>query len=215
MSCYLVYLIDEQAQAALADSDVKKACAEQIQRMQADGVFFLGQDSAAETVSGFDGIFCPVEDLSHYYENLIELMDTHNFEEDDIVFCIEHDALTTSEAVVATVVEQMGVYEHFNINMVVSAITPAVAQDPQVVKAITNKRGYLMYMSRMAIPYHQDKDTSGYQFRCHGVMAFRASVLESLQSMDGMSDPLSIAEDCRHLNLLWNGHKVHAAVIDQ
>jgi len=87
---------------------------------------------------------------------------------------------------------------------------PAVAQDPNKVKVVTDSNGKALYFSRLPIPYVRDANGPTPTYLQHlGIYAYRYKVLRKLILL-----PPSSLEQCEKLEQLrWleNGYSIHTA----
>lgn len=85
-------------------------------------------------------------------------------------------------------------------------ISAEEAQNPNLVKVVTDLRGYALYFSRAPIPYIRDKSP---QMPIHGhvgLYAYTRNMLLRLASLP--PTPLEIAESLEQLRALENGFKI-------
>jgi len=82
-------------------------------------------------------------------------------------------------------------------------------ENPDVVKAVCDQRGFVMYMTRHAIPFFREKVPVPV-FRQTGIIAFRASFLRRYTAMP--ETPLERAESVDMLRLLENGVRLRGVV---
>jgi 3-deoxy-manno-octulosonate cytidylyltransferase (CMP-KDO synthetase) len=84
---------------------------------------------------------------------------------------------------------------------------PREAQDPNVVKVVTNHEGHAIYFSRCPIPYHRDRGSSGAAYYKHiGLYVYRRDFLLSYSSLP--VGPLETAERLEQLRALENGYPI-------
>lgn len=87
--------------------------------------------------------------------------------------------------------------------------------DPNLVKVVTDERGYALYFSRAPVPWHRDRfpTTAGLPppgsewLRHIGLYAYRAAFLARFVTWGPA--PLEHAESLEQLRVLWHGEKIH------
>lgn len=95
--------------------------------------------------------------------------------------------------------------------------------DSDVVKVVTDARGYALYFSRAPIPYHRDEFKAGDRvswlpagsdyFRHIGLYAYRVAVLRSFPRLS--SCMLERTESLEQLRALWCGIRIHVREVPQ
>jgi 3-deoxy-manno-octulosonate cytidylyltransferase (CMP-KDO synthetase) len=84
---------------------------------------------------------------------------------------------------------------------------PREAQDPNVVKVVTNREGDAIYFSRCPIPYHRDPRVPADAYYKHiGLYVYRRDFLLSYSSLP--VGPLETAERLEQLRALENGYSI-------
>ena len=83
--------------------------------------------------------------------------------------------------------------------------------NPNIVKAVCDQRGYLMHLTRAAIP-HFRKHVAVPVYRQTGIMAFRTSFLHRFGTLP--ETPLEIAESVDMLRALEHGVRIVGVVAD-
>lgn len=79
-------------------------------------------------------------------------------------------------------------------------------KDPNVVKVITDKRGFALYFSRSPIPYPRDEKTGVTYFKHKGVYAFRKEALMDFSKWAML--PLEATEKIEAIRYLEYGKKI-------
>lgn len=88
-------------------------------------------------------------------------------------------------------------------------LDPAEAQNPHVVKVVTNLRGQAVYFSRAPIPYPRNP-AAGLPFYKHlGLYAYRRAALERYRDLP--ASPLEETERLEQLRFLEHGIAIHVA----
>jgi 3-deoxy-manno-octulosonate cytidylyltransferase (CMP-KDO synthetase) len=86
-------------------------------------------------------------------------------------------------------------------------ISAAEAENPDLVKVITDKDDYAIYFSRSKIPYYRDAGGEGQNYFQHiGLYVYRRDFLLKFAEMDRTS--LEKAESLEQLRALENGYKI-------
>jgi 3-deoxy-manno-octulosonate cytidylyltransferase (CMP-KDO synthetase) len=83
------------------------------------------------------------------------------------------------------------------------AIDARVAQDPNVVKVVTDTRGRALYFSRFSIPFDRDALENFHYFKHIGLYAYTRSALKLFHSLPQSS--LELSEKLEQLRFLENG----------
>jgi 3-deoxy-manno-octulosonate cytidylyltransferase (CMP-KDO synthetase) len=94
-----------------------------------------------------------------------------------------------------------------------SSLSAEDAADPNIVKLVTDAKGYAMYFSRSVIPFIRDKETakpSDDIYKRHiGLYAYTVGLLKMFKTMKTCD--LEQAEKLEQLRLMYHGVKIHAA----
>jgi len=96
-------------------------------------------------------------------------------------------------------------------NLITQILELSDYADTAVVKAVQDIKGFLLYLTRAAIPYPK----TAQNFRVYkqiGLYAFRKDFLQTFVQMD--QTPLELIEGIEFLRLLENGFKVKAVLTD-
>jgi len=97
--------------------------------------------------------------------------------------------------------------------MVVTAVVPMTdareIDSPHVVKAVVDARGFALYFSRWAVPFHRSRGKVRY-FKHLGIYGYRKKFLLLYSSM--AQTPLERAEELEQLRILENGFKIKTVV---
>ena len=85
---------------------------------------------------------------------------------------------------------------------------PALVANPNVVKVVTDAKGFALYFSRAGIPYSKEGKASA---RRHvGIYGYRVSFLRQYASLP--VSPLEQAEALEQLRALWHGFRIAVCV---
>jgi 3-deoxy-manno-octulosonate cytidylyltransferase (CMP-KDO synthetase) len=93
--------------------------------------------------------------------------------------------------------------------------------DPNLVKVVTDARGYALYFSRAAIPWHRDEfnakstvfPTTINIYRHIGLYAYRADFLCQYNNLPVA--PIEQMESLEQLRALWHGQRIHISLTHQ
>ena len=86
-------------------------------------------------------------------------------------------------------------------------ITAAEAENPDLVKVITDQDDYALYFSRSKVPYYRDAELNKQQYFQHiGLYVYRRDFLLQYAGME--QTPLEKAESLEQLRALENGYKI-------
>jgi 3-deoxy-manno-octulosonate cytidylyltransferase (CMP-KDO synthetase) len=83
------------------------------------------------------------------------------------------------------------------------AIDAEAAQDPNVVKVVTNSHGCALYFSRFPIPFDRDAQGSIYFYKHIGLYGYTRSALKLFHGLP--QSPLELSEKLEQLRFLENG----------
>jgi len=89
------------------------------------------------------------------------------------------------------------------------AISRIDAQDPNVVKVITNKHNRALYFSRLPIPFDRDGEGKTLHFKHIGLYGYTREALETFHGLP--QSPLELSEKLEQLRFLENGIAVYVA----
>ena len=102
------------------------------------------------------------------------------------------------------------------LTQVVTAVYPIRDKrelvDPNVVKAVLDKKGFAIYFSRSPVPYNRTGGKVRY-YKHLGIYGYKRDFLKAFASM--AQTPLEKAEQLEQLRVLENGYRIKAVVSDQ
>ena len=97
--------------------------------------------------------------------------------------------------------------EHLKMSTLKTGITAAEAENPDLVKVITDKNDYALYFSRSKIPYYREAAAEDQNYYQHiGLYVYRRDFLLQYAQME--RTPLEKAESLEQLRALENGFKI-------
>ena len=150
-------------------------------------------------------------------ERLAEVVSKLGIADDEIIVNIQGDEPLIPPVIVSQVAENLA---KFNVNMATLAVKIHEAEElfnPNAVKVVTDKDGYVLYFSRSVIPYDRDQfmqleDTSKAQLadaylRHIGIYAYRAGFIK--QYVQWAPTQLENLEKLEQLRVLWYGERIH------
>ena len=93
--------------------------------------------------------------------------------------------------------------------------------NPNIVKVVTDKRGYALYFSRAPIPWQRDKNSEqrlhalqrGDYQRHIGIYAYRAGFIQ--EYIEYSPSPYELLESLEQLRVLWHGGRIIVAPAEQ
>ncbi len=131
----------------------------------------------------------------------------------DVVIIVQGDEPTFLPDVLEDLVAPMRDDPSVLCTNLLSVISdPADLDDIDIVKAVTNRAGDVMYFSRAPIPHQRVKNDPP-MFRQTGVSAFRRDFLMTFTGLE--PTPLEIAESVDFLRILEHGHRIKAVIYDR
>lgn len=150
-------------------------------------------------------------------ERLAEVVTKLGIADDEIIVNIQGDEPLIPPVIVSQVAENLA---KFNVNMATLAVKIHEAEElfnPNAVKVVTDKDGYVLYFSRSVIPYDRDQfmqlaDTSKAQLadaylRHIGIYAYRAGFIK--QYVQWAPTQLENLEKLEQLRVLWYGERIY------
>ncbi|MBR1461598.1 3-deoxy-manno-octulosonate cytidylyltransferase [bacterium] len=111
------------------------------------------------------------------------------------------------DAVIKNVIED----EKADISTLIREISPQEAQNPNLVKCVTDNNGFALYFSRSVIPY--ERNTGIAKFYGHlGIYGYKRSALEAMTSLP--QTMLEKTESLEQLRALEKGMKIKTSIVD-
>ncbi|OOF37580.1 3-deoxy-manno-octulosonate cytidylyltransferase [Rodentibacter heidelbergensis] len=175
-------------------------------------------ENVASVAQGFGAEVCLTsEHHNSGTERLAEVVEKLAISDDEIIVNIQGDEPLIPPVIVRQVAENLA---KFNVNMATLAVKINEAEElfnPNVVKVVTDKDGYVLYFSRSVIPYDRDqfiglqeitKATLANVYLRHiGLYAYRAGFIKKY--VQWSPTQLENLEKLEQLRVLWNGEKIH------
>ncbi|TCP97639.1 3-deoxy-manno-octulosonate cytidylyltransferase (CMP-KDO synthetase) [Cricetibacter osteomyelitidis] len=150
-------------------------------------------------------------------ERLAEVVEKLAIPDDEIIVNIQGDEPLIPPVIVQQVADNLAKYQ---VNMASLAVEIHEAEElfnPNAVKVLTDKDGYVLYFSRAVIPWDRDQfakttDPKRVQLMANylrhiGIYAYRAGFIK--QYVQWEPTALEKIESLEQLRVLWNGEKIH------
>ena len=153
-------------------------------------------------------------------ERLAEVIEKYQLADDEIVVNVQGDEPLIPPCIIAQVAKNLT--DHTEVSMATLAVNMRNADeifDPNVVKVVTDKKGYALYFSRASIPWDRDnfakQPSSLYQemMRHIGIYAYHAAFVKRYLAWPASS--LEKIESLEQLRVLYQGEKIHVAIANQ
>ncbi|OOF86091.1 3-deoxy-manno-octulosonate cytidylyltransferase [Rodentibacter ratti] len=192
---------------------------EKAQQSGANRVIIATDNEKVATVAqGFGAEVCMTsEHHNSGTERLAEVVEKLAISDDEIIVNIQGDEPLIPPVIVRQVAENLAKFE---VNMATLAVKIHEAEElfnPNVVKVLTDKDGYVLYFSRSVIPYDRDqfmglqditKATLANVYLRHiGLYAYRAGFIKKY--VQWAPTQLENLEKLEQLRVLWNGERIH------
>lgn len=187
--------------------------------------------AVAEAVTAFGGEVCMTsEKHSSGTERLAEVVEKMQLADDEVIVNIQGDEPLIPPVIVKQVADNL---VNYAVNMATLAVKIHDLDElfnPNAVKVLMDKLGYVIYFSRAPIPWNRDQFTTiekitsdkitmlasptinlaeqGY-FRHIGIYAYRAGFIR--QYVQWQPTLLEQIESLEQLRVLYNGEKIHCA----
>lgn len=140
---------------------------------------------------------------------LSEVVDRMEWDDETIVVNVPADAPLTPSAIINQVVENLVDKDDIELSALYSNVSRDVAGINQTINLVTDKNGYVLYLSRSLIPHDFSGSNSVTQYKNYiELNAYRVSTLKKYNHL--LSSELDCAEGIEELKLLHNGMKIHA-----
>ncbi|OBX09481.1 3-deoxy-manno-octulosonate cytidylyltransferase [Gallibacterium salpingitidis] len=176
-----------------------------------------------EAVKAFGGEVClTAEHHSSGTERLAEVVTQLALPDDEVIVNIQGDEPLIPPVIVEQVANNLQKYQVNMATLSVRIDEPEELFNPNVVKVLTDKNGYVLYFSRAVIPWHRDQFATVYQqpqqiaqyqiaaqnYQRHiGIYAYKAGFIR--QYVAWAPTTLEKCESLEQLRVLWNGERIH------
>ena len=177
-------------------------------------------EEVAQAVYSFGGEVCMTSSQHNSgTERLAEVVEKLAIPDDEIIDNIQGDEPLIPPVIVSQVAQNLA---NNGVNMATLAVKLADAEElfnPNVVKAVTDKNGNVLYFSRAAIPWNRDQFANlsaqqqkqlllqDHYLRHIGIYAYRAGFIK--QYVQWQPTTLEQIESLEQLRVLWYGEKIH------
>lgn len=161
-----------------------------------------------DVVTSFDGKVAMTSD--HHRSGTDRVAEVAERIHAKIIVIVQGDEPLIPPESIDAVVEPLLIDSDLGVtNLVAEIEEPARLSDSDVVKAVMNQKGFIMYLSRAEIPF-AETDVQYRAFQSVGVYALRRTHLLQYTAMK--PTPLERQENIEMLRFLENGHAVKAVV---
>ena len=188
---------------------------------RAESVVIATDDERIQKVAeGFGAQVCMTSgDHQTGSERLAEAVVALGYEDDEVVVNVQGDEPLIPPEHIRKVAESLLQHDHTKVATLCERISSIEdLLNPNVVKVVSNRRGFAMYFSRAPIPWEMEgfkqepKVMTGIHHRHIGSYAFRCGFLQDYLQWD--SCPEGEIEVLEQLKVLWYGVKMHVAVCE-
>ncbi len=196
---------------------------EQAQKSEASRIIIATDDQRiAEAASGFGAEVCLTSDQHPSgTDRLQEVAQTLGFYADDIIVNVQGDEPLIPPRLINQVAHNLAADPAAGISTLCEQIEDlAAVHNPNVVKVVTDARGYALYFSRATISWARDAFSEALNqlppsplYRHIGLYGYRVKMLNDFVSWQPA--PIEQAEQLEQLRALWNGVRIHVAVADE
>jgi len=173
----------------------------------------------AERVEGFSGQVCMTSpDHQSGTDRIAEVVRHYAWQAEDIVVNLQGDEPDMPPGLLRQVAEDMQSHDDAVMTTLSADLTDgAQLFDPNVVKLVTDAKGYALYFSRAPIPWDRDRFSTGENLpqqvqgyaRHIGLYAYRAGFLARFVGWEPA--PLERVESLEQLRVLWQGERIHVS----
>lgn len=176
-------------------------------------VIATDDDRIAAVAAGFGAQVCRTRaDHASGTDRLAEVADRLGWAGDDIVVNLQGDEPLTPPAILAQAAADLAAWPQAPVATLATPMDAADADNPNIVKVVTDARGFALYFSRAPIPCWRSGRPARPEppMRRHlGIYAYRAGFLRTYAGLEPA--PLERAEGLEQLRVLWHGHAIHVA----
>ncbi|WP_386693176.1 MULTISPECIES: 3-deoxy-manno-octulosonate cytidylyltransferase [unclassified Lonepinella] len=179
-------------------------------------------EQVAQAVRGFAGEVCMTSEKHNSgTERLAEVVEKLALPDDEIIVNIQGDEPLIPPIIVQQVAENLQKYQVNMASLAVKIDDPEELFNPNAVKVLTDKDGYVLYFSRAVIPWDRDQFVllqkgklmqselilQPCYWRHIGIYAYRAGFIK--QYVQWQPTVLEQIESLEQLRVLWNGERIH------
>ncbi len=146
-------------------------------------------------------------------DRLCEVVDKLEWADDTVVVNVQGDEPLMPSTIINQVAVDLIKNNEAGCATLYTGISHEDASDPNIVKVVTDAKGFALYFSRSVIPYIRDTDDAAVTelvYKRHiGLYAYRVALLKSFRTMKPCE--LEQAEKLEQLRLMWHGTAIHVA----
>lgn len=196
---------------------------EQAQKSEASRIIIATDDQRiADAASGFGAEVCLTSDQHPSgTDRLQEVAQKLGFYADDIIVNVQGDEPLIPPRLINQVAHNLAADPSAGISTLCEQIEGVSAvHNPNVVKVVTDARGYALYFSRATISWARDAFAEEVDqlppsplYRHIGLYGYRVKMLNDFVGWSPA--PIEQAEQLEQLRALWNGVRIHVAVADE
>lgn len=154
-----------------------------------------------------------LEEHSSGTDRLCEVVEKLDWADDTVIVNLQGDEPLTPPTIINQVASNLLKNREAGCATLYTALSSEDAADPNIVKVVSDAKGFAMYFSRSLIPHVRDAEDAQLSdsiYKRHiGLYAYTAELLKKFQVMEPCE--LEQAEKLEQLRLMWNGIRIHVA----
>ena len=166
---------------------------------------------------GFAAVMTRMDHVSGT-DRIAEVAAKRGWEGNEIIVNVQGDEPLIEPQLIREVAQNLADHDEAAIATACHAIHDRDAMfNPNIVKVVSDKRGYALYFSRAPIPYARDAFADGNEppldapvFRHIGIYAYRAAFLKTYSQLPPAG--IETCEALEQLRALWHGYRISLAV---
>jgi len=180
----------------------------------ADEVVIATDDARIrDTAAAFGARVCTTRaDHTSGTDRLAEVVEAMEWADDDRVVNLQGDEPLTPPTVLAQVADDLACHTDVPMTTLATPMAASAAEQPHLVKVVTDYAGRALYFSRAPIPYWRDTMPGAADppaYRHVGIYGYRAGFLRTYAALPPA--PLERAEQLEQLRALWHGYAIRVA----
>lgn len=126
--------------------------------------------------------------------------------DDEIIVNVQGDEPLIEPSAIDSLVQAFNQVDGLEMASLMRRISSEDAENPNLVKVVTDRQDYALYFSRSPIPYARNNDPEPAIYGHVGLYAYTRKMLLTLASLP--PTPLEMAESLEQLRALENGHRI-------
>ena len=146
-------------------------------------------------------------------DRLCEVVEKLEWADDTVIVNLQGDEPLTPPTIINQVASNLLKNREAGCATLYTTLSAEDAADPNIVKVVSDAKGFAMYFSRSRIPHVRDAEDAhitGSIYKRHiGLYAYTAELLKKFKIMEPCE--LEQAEKLEQLRLMWNGIRIHVA----